>query len=170
MLQPDVGVLLDGLRTALSGSVLPSVADPAAQRQLKAGLHLLARLRRTWDLSASIVRSDNLDMEAVLETEGKRIRAAGVDCPTWAWAPPLAAKVKTGINDPALAEDLARNVSLRHAIEALAQSVRMERSASARSAAEQLFALYQRMARRESILTGDLNPDAPETNAMSDTQ
>jgi hypothetical protein len=162
MLQPDVGQLLRELRTALGETVLPAVSEPGAKRQLKAALHLLGRLSRTWDLPPVLVRADNADMADAKSRIEARLAADMVIEPTTCDSArendSLAELApRNGVNDPALATEMARNLSLRSAFEALEQRVRKLPVCEAKTLClDELHALFARMTDRESMLVGDI--------------
>ena len=67
MLSPSPSDLLRGVRRQLSDQVLPAVDDPAAQRQIRAATHILARLERSWPELVSNVAADVADVLATLD-------------------------------------------------------------------------------------------------------
>ncbi|GAA3522679.1 hypothetical protein GCM10022222_00630 [Amycolatopsis ultiminotia] len=67
MLRPTTGELLRAVHIQLAGQVLPALADGAPRRQLKSALHLLRRLERSWDLQATYLEADNLDLAETLD-------------------------------------------------------------------------------------------------------
>ncbi|WP_068071536.1 hypothetical protein [Novosphingobium lentum] len=127
MQRPSTGDLLAGLRKGLTETVLPALPRGPAQAQLKAALHLLGRLERTWDLAQAHLVADTADIEAVL---GDRIPHAA-DA-----APP------TGYNDPELRALAAHNLALHERLEAVEPTAEIE-------------ALFRRMAARDSVFVGD---------------
>jgi hypothetical protein len=66
VLRPTAGELLEGVSAGLRRSVLPALPPGDAERQLKAALHVLDRLRRSWDLLPPYLESDNADMRDTL--------------------------------------------------------------------------------------------------------
>jgi hypothetical protein len=62
VLMPTTGMLLRALRAELSAQVLPELPDGAARRQLKAALHILGRMERSWDRQAPYLEADNADL------------------------------------------------------------------------------------------------------------
>jgi hypothetical protein len=172
MLQPDVGQLLQGLRVTLRDTVLPAVGEPAAQRQLKAALHLLGRLGRCWDLPHILVRADNVDIDAVIAAIEARMIAANLaddeDASASRLPCPDVALPASGVNVPQLAEDMARNLALCRAVEALEHRVRAvlpQGDVKARCL-DDLHALFARMAARESILVGDVEPSTVDMDVV----
>lgn len=67
MLRPTGGDLLRGVHTQLHDSVLPELEPGAAERQLKAALHVLRRLERCWDRMPAYLAADNADLADTLE-------------------------------------------------------------------------------------------------------
>jgi hypothetical protein len=131
VLRPSTGELLAGLRDSLTKDVLPSLPKGDAQSQMKAALHLLGRLAKSWDLAHSHIAEDNVDMELVL--------GPLADVP-----PP--AEQPTGYNDPALRRAAARNLQL--------QAVLSEQQPS-----PEIEALYRRMSARDTRAIGDIAHD-----------
>lgn len=135
MQRPSPGTLLKGLRHSLAETVLPALPKGVAQQQLKAALHLLGRLERSWDLSAPHLAADNADIAAVLT------RVLGPE----ALAVQLAA-VPTdrvdGYNDPALAAAAARNLALHHVLLGVPDH-------------DEVIALHARMVARDARYVGD---------------
>jgi hypothetical protein len=127
MLRPSTGELLAGLRASLTEGVLPSIPKGAAHSQLKAALHLLGRLEKSWDLTHSHIAKDNADMEQVLG------QLAAVPPP---------AEEPAGYNDPALRLAAARNLQLQAILAGQEPSPEVE-------------ALYRRMSARDSRFVGD---------------
>jgi hypothetical protein len=131
VLRPSTGELLAGLHGSLTSGVLPSLPKGEAQSQLKAALHLLGRLEKSWDLAHSHVAEDNADMERVLGP------LADV---------PPSAEQPAGYNDPALRRAAARNLQL--------QAILAEQQIS-----PEIDALYRRMSARDSRAIGDIPHD-----------
>jgi hypothetical protein len=131
VLRPSTGQLLAGLRDSLSRGVLPALPEGDAHSQLKAALHLLGRLEKSWDLAHRHIAEDNADME----------RALG----PFADVPPPAEE-PAGYNDPNLRQAAARNFQL--------QAILAERPSS-----PEIDALYRRMSGRDSRAIGDIAHD-----------
>lgn len=131
MLRPSTGELLAGLRASLTEGVLPAIPKGAAHSQLKAAIHLLGRLEKSWDLAHSHITQDNADMEQVL--------GPLADAP-----PPFDAP--TGYNDPALRLAVARNLQLQAILAGQEPSPEIE-------------ALHRRMSARDSRAIGDIAHD-----------
>jgi len=68
VLRPSPGELLGGICRSLRGSVLTALPAGDAQRQLRAALHALDRLQRSWDLLPACLQADNADVRATLRT------------------------------------------------------------------------------------------------------
>jgi hypothetical protein len=75
MIRPVPGELLAGICEALHGTVLPVLADGDARRQLKAALHVLGRLQRSWETVPAAIAQDNEDMARTLESVLVALRA-----------------------------------------------------------------------------------------------
>jgi ABC-type oligopeptide transport system substrate-binding subunit len=127
MLRPSTGELLAGLHSSLTSAVLPSLPKGEAYSQLKAALHLLARLEKSWDLAHSHIAEDNADMERVL--------GPLADMPT-------PAEELFGYNDPELRQAAARNLLL--------QTILAKQQPSA-----EIEALYRRMSARDTRYIGN---------------
>ena len=79
MLKPTLGELVGNISRSLREDVLGEVPQGAAQRQLKAALHALDRVERSWGQLGQMLIEDNRDITATLrdivaalETEGTR--------------------------------------------------------------------------------------------------
>jgi hypothetical protein len=127
VLRPSTGELLAGLRVSLTHGVLPSIPKGHAHSQLKAALHLLSRLEKSWDLAHTHATEDNADMEAVL--------GPLADVPPPAEAP-------LGYNDPVLRQAAARNLQLQEILAEQQPSLEIE-------------SLHRRMAARDARFVGD---------------
>ncbi len=66
MFKPTTGDLLRGIRKGLEQSVLPELSSGGAQRQLKAALHVLRRLERSWNRLPSYLDAENRDIRNTL--------------------------------------------------------------------------------------------------------
>lgn len=139
MQRPSVGDLLGGLRRSLEAQILPELPDGNASRQLKAGLHLLARLERTWDLAVTCLLADNADIESTLEdlrpSEPWLVARLGA---TPQEPPP------SGFNDAGLRDAAQRNLHLHRILLDIADC-------------DAMGALRARMAQRDLLLVGE-NP------------
>lgn len=131
MLRPSTGELLAGLRASLAKGVLPVLPEGDARSQLKAALHLLGRLEKSWDLSHAHLAEDNADIERVL--------GSLADVP-----PPV--EQPGGYNDPTLRQAAARNLQLQAIL-------------AGRESTLEIEALYRRMSARDSRANGDLAHD-----------
>lgn len=138
MQRPNPGELLHGLRQSLAEQVLPAVPKGVPYQQMKAALHLLGRLERSWDLVASHLAKDNADIEQVLTgllppdgPQSLENRISMVEAP-----------VPVGYNDPALREAAQRNFALHQLL--LDQPYN-----------SQIAALHLRMSSRDSRYVGD---------------
>ncbi len=141
MMLPSTGELLRGLRTSLAETVLPALPGGAASRQLRAALHLIGRLERSWDLAAPHIAQDNADIERFLRTalppEGPQSLAARLS--------KRQVEPPRGFNDPALRAAATRNLALHAILAELPDSA-------------PLRALHARMVARDGIYVGDGAP------------
>jgi len=135
MQRPSPGELLKGLRQSLAETVLPALPRGVAQQQLKAALHLLGRLERSWDLAAPHLAADNADIAAVLA----RVLPADALEARLAAAPP---EQVSGYNDPDLTLAVARNLALHHLLLDFPDH-------------DEVIALHARMVARDSRYVGD---------------
>ena len=138
MQRPNPGELLAGLRRSLQEQVLPALPRGVPQQQLKAALHLIGRLERSWDLAVSHLAEDNADIAEVL---GAMLPAEGPQS-LEARLAAIPAEQPGGYNDPALVAAGQRNFALHQLL--LEQPETSE-----------LRALFQRMAVRDAIYVGD---------------
>lgn len=138
MQRPNPGELLAGLRRSLAEQVLPALPRGVPQQQLKAALHLMGRLERSWDLAASHLAEDNADIAAVL---GALLPANGPQSLEARLAAIPAGKPE-GYNDPALATAAQRNLALHQLLLEQADT-------------PELRALFARMAARDAVYVGD---------------
>jgi hypothetical protein len=79
--KPTVGELLAGISAGLRQSVLPALEPGDAQRQLKAALHGLGRLQRSWDLLPAYLSGDNDDMCRTLLSIRDALQPSGLALP-----------------------------------------------------------------------------------------
>ena len=142
MQRPSTGELLKGLAQSLTETVLPALPKGGAHQQLKAALHLIGRLERSWDLAARHLAADNADIAAV---RAEVLPATGPDS--------LASRLEAvsiaepgGYNDPALRAAAARNLALHQILLDLPEQ-------------DALVALFARMVARDSHYVGDLPID-----------
>lgn len=146
MQRPNPGELLRGLRESLTMQVLPALPKGVAHQQMKAALHLIGRLERSWDLVDDHLFADNADISEVLmdflPTEGpesleERLAAIAIAAPE-------------GYNDATLREAAQRNLALH---ELLAEQ----------PYSPTIAALHARMIDRDSRLVGDSGEDKRNT-------
>ncbi|MFA7587453.1 MAG: hypothetical protein WCY11_14880 [Novosphingobium sp.] len=138
MQRPNTGELLRGLRKSLNEQVLPALPKGVPYQQMKAALHLMARLERTWDLATSHLADDNADIEAVLGDLLPSDGAGSLDERLSA----TEAMTPAGYNDAGLREAAERNLALHQVLLTLPYSA-------------PLAALHIRMSRRDSRFVGD---------------
>ena len=138
MQRPSPGMLLRGLRESLAATVLPAVTDGTAVRQLKAALHLIGRLERSWDLAHAHLTQDNADIEAVLTQPGLIGSAEALEARLAA----IPADAPPGFNDPALRTLALRNLALHQVLLDLPDHAALP-------------PLFARMAARDAASVGD---------------
>lgn len=105
MLRPTPGELLHGIRQELTDQVLPEVPAGAASRQLRAALHALGRLERSWDLLPACLEADNADLRVALP---ELARLAGRN-----WAERPGACDVPGVHDAGLKQLMRDNAGLQ---------------------------------------------------------
>lgn len=138
MQRPSPGELLRGLRISLAEQVLPALPKGVPHQQMKAALHLLGRLERSWDLVAGHLAADNADIAAVLAqvlpadepvSLDQRLADATMPAPD-------------GYNDADLREAARRNLALHELLIAQPHN-------------PTIAALHRRMIARDLRLVGD---------------
>ncbi|CAM4190575.1 Protein kinase [Novosphingobium lubricantis] len=138
MQQSNPGALLRGLRESLVAQVLPALPQGVPQQQMKAALHLIGRLERSWDRIGPHLAADNADIAAVLsellpddgpDSLSARLLSINV--------PPIA-----GINDPNLQAAAQHNLALHQILLDIPHS-------------PAVAALHARMVERDIVLIGD---------------
>lgn len=140
MLRPTPGELLAGVRRELREQVLPHVPAGEPTRQLRAALHLLGRLERSWDLMPTYLRADNADLRTSLAELSRR---TGLSWTAEAPAVPDA----PGVHDPMLRGLIAANAHLQAELDRLQQHWRAGTDADP-EVERLLMALHTRMAER----------------------
>ncbi|CAA0106878.1 MULTISPECIES: hypothetical protein [Zhongshania] len=158
MLVPNTGVLLGRLRGILKENVLTALPAGGPQRQLKAALHLLGRLEKSWDIMPFYVQADNRDIESVLAEIGSAWQGSAQALGDWQAR--LAASPHTerlaGVNSLELSALMNRNQLLQQVlleVDGLLGAMAPSSVVEAQLAC--LAALYRRMAGRQSVLVGD---------------
>jgi hypothetical protein len=77
VLRPTTGELLRAVHVELAAQVLPALPDGTPRRQLKAALHLLRRLERSWDRQAPYLEADNADLARTLDETLRALPGGG---------------------------------------------------------------------------------------------
>jgi hypothetical protein len=145
MLRPTPGELLAGVRRELYEQVLPHVPDGTPARQLRAALHVLGRLERSWDLLPTYLEADNTDLRHALTDLAGRL---GV---TWTDRPLTGDEDVPGVQDPTLRSLIAQNAHLQAELDRVQQEGRAQPDGGTEIAAGiniELHALHTRMAQR----------------------
>jgi hypothetical protein len=168
VLKPTPGQLLGGIADSLRRSVLPALPPGNAQRQLKAALHALGRLERSWDRWPTYLAGDNADLRGTLLAALDALPAPAGSVPA-ALAERLR-QVQTatgaaiaGIGDPALAQAAALNLELQELVAELDTWLRAPERAADRIGTDQLQVLedlYRRMVSRELLAWGTAAAEA----------
>jgi hypothetical protein len=141
MLRPTPGESLAGVRRELREQVLPHVPEGEPTRQLRAALHVLGRLERSWDLLPTYLEADNADLRHALTDVAGRLGA------TWTDRPPAGDDDVPGVHDPTLRGLVAENVHLQAELDRMQQEWRARRDGDTEVDAA-LLALHTRMADR----------------------
>jgi hypothetical protein len=149
--KPTVGELLAGMADGLRQSVLPAVTGGAAQRQLKATLHALGRLQRSWDRWPAYLAEDNADVRRTLESVLPDLQAAAPGSVASLQA--IARRLEAPAPDPGVqAAACVLNEALHANLAALEEWLRppgQNALAEREHALQMLRELYGRMAERE---------------------
>lgn len=157
MFKPTAGELLEGVIDGLRQSVMPALPPGTAQRQLRAALHVLGRLQRSWDLLPDYLEADTEDVRATLHavlaaqafprddgrpTVASRLEALRAD----------ESAVIRGVNAPALAAQCSTHEQLQALLAETDSWLRAPERNSELACIEQasmLDKLYARMAERQ---------------------
>jgi hypothetical protein len=146
MLRPTPGELLIGIHRELRDLVLPELPAGAVARQMRAALHALECVARTWDLQASYLTADNDDLEKTMASLAEIGAQPGVRSePSYSEFP--------GTADPALLGLLRRNLELQTALDDL-QRGRHARGDRDDEAERIIVELHQRMIARAEVAAG----------------
>jgi hypothetical protein len=146
MLKPTPGELLSGIHRGLKAQVLPELPAGSAARQLRAALHALDLVARTWDLQSSYVEADNADLEQTL-TELERISGLHREPGGRSWEP------VAGVTDPALAAAMARNLQLQSELDDFQRRWRAGGRPEP-TVDRTLLGLHQRLTARAALASG----------------
>ena len=147
MLRPTPGELLAGVRSELREQVLPHVPDGAPARQLRAALHVLGRLERSWDLLPTYLEADNADLRHALTSVADHLGA------TWTEQPRTGGEDVPGVHDPTLRSLIVENAHLQAELDRVQQEWRARRDGVTDIETE-LYALHARMAERAARAAG----------------
>ena len=166
MLRPTTTELLSGVRRGLAEDVLPKVSDGGAARQLRAALHILGRLERSWDRMPAYLAADNDDIAATLRLALADAAADGAD---YSDLFARLAKATSGndphthqyrVHDTRLAVEIAVNEALQGLLEDFDRRWRADQTLDPdlREQLEQrTLKLYMRMVEREAEAAGTDN-------------
>jgi hypothetical protein len=146
VLRPTPGELLAGVRRELTEQVLPAVPAGAPARQLKAALHVLAQLERTWDLQPAYLAADNADIRATLAEVRARTGIPSSTHGERSGAVP-------GVQDVGLADAIRENEELQAEVDEVQQAWRAAGRGDV-AIDQLLFDLHVRMTRRAAAAAG----------------
>ncbi|HEY1968052.1 MAG TPA: hypothetical protein VGH89_08905 [Pseudonocardia sp.] len=141
MLRPTPGELLAGVHHRLREQVLPHVPSGEPTRALRAALHLLERLERSWDLMPAYLTADNADLRRSLAELADRTGVPPRE------RPPVGHPDVPGVNDPAVRDLIGENARLQAELDQLQQHWRATGDGHPEVEAL-LIALHTRMAER----------------------
>ncbi len=165
MLKPTTTELLGGVRRGLTEDVLPKVSDGGAARQLRAALHILGRLERSWDRMPAYLAADNDDIAATLSIALADVAAATTGADYSALFTRLT-KATGGngtdtrqyrVHDHRLAMEMAVNEALQGLLEDFDRRWRSDQSldeALREQLEQKILELYLRMVEREAQAAG----------------
>lgn len=166
MLLPNPGSLIHTLRGNLKDVVLPALDKGDAQRQLKASLHLLGRLEKSWDLYSQHVLQDNKDIQTTLTEILQQLSDAEVAEKFKKIKYQLNKHINIiekidGLNDPDLMKATHRNIQLQECLqnfESVLSNADIDEKVRL-SCFEKLTDLYRRMNMRDLVSVGDELPE-----------
>ncbi len=165
MLRPTTGELLRGVRLGLAEHVLPALPDGAAVRQLKASLHILRRIERSWDRLPAYLEADNMDISDTLGGLVAELAERGGGYPELSRrlaSPPEPAPLPAGVCDARLARLMAVNGALQSALADFDRVWRADREldpGARQAVAHRLHALHRRMLERAAVAAGTAHDD-----------
>ncbi|CAN5258274.1 hypothetical protein BH09ACT6_BH09ACT6_07070 [soil metagenome] len=157
MLRPTPGESLRGVRTELATQVLPALTDPVAIRQLRASLHVLGMLEKTWDLLPAYLAADNDDIastvRSLLEVVGDSDPGATYSTVSGLLHPasPPDAVMFPGVTDFTLGNLMAENARLQRALSEFIELWQVDRDTNGPHdgfISDQLLSLNERMVSR----------------------
>jgi len=161
MLLPNPGKLLSAVSATLTDAVLPELQRGSGYRQLKAAIHLIKRLQRTWDLYHAHVHKDNEDMLGTLHQVFDVLDGSCHGSLLADLRPKLADagedQAMEGINDPDLARASQANLALQALVCEIEERLTgLDGSDSEVAECRNLLSnLYRRMVLRDSVYVGD---------------
>lgn len=147
MLRPTPGELLAGVSRELREQVLPHVPAGEPVRALRAALHLLGRLERSWDLLPTYLAADNADLRRNLPVLAERMGLP------WSDRAATATADIPGVHDAELRDLLEDNTHLQAELDRLQQEWRATGGTDI-ELVDLLLALHTRMAVRAETAAG----------------
>lgn len=164
MLKPTITELLGGVRRGLTEDVLPEVSDGGAARQLRAALHILGRLERSWDRMPAYLAADNDDIAASLNIALADVTVAGGEDYSDLFADLAKATGGNGtdsgqyqVHDHRLAMEMAVNEALQGLLEDFDRRWRSDQTLDEvlrKQLDREILELYLRMVEREAQAAG----------------
>jgi hypothetical protein len=163
VLRPTTGELLRAVHVELAAQVLPALPDGAPRRQLKAALHLLRRLERSWDRQAPYLEADNADLARTLDETLQALPGGGYASLRGRLAalgrrPPEPPPSDDGVTDPGLRRLIAVNHALQEILADLDAALRTHRGLdpdARQRATSALGALHRRLLDRAGTAAGN---------------
>jgi len=161
VLRPTTGDLLRAVHLGLAEHVLPALPPGVAHRQLKAALHILRRLERSWDRFPAYLETENADISETLAELLTSVQAGHsgryADLTRRLAATREPARRSSGISDERLAHLMAVNFALQEILADFDRTVRADREIGTevrQTAMIRLFELYRRMLDRAGVAAG----------------
>ncbi|CAN5647875.1 hypothetical protein BH11ACT8_BH11ACT8_02090 [soil metagenome] len=143
---PTPGELLAGVHREICDQVLPHVPKGVVSRQLRAALHTIDQVARTWDRQHAYLAADNADLEDTLDRLAE-LRGVSRSVPPHADPGPA-----QGVSDQGLKDALLRNAELQHELEDLQSNCHS--TSVPHEVDTELIALHHRMVSRASFAAG----------------
>jgi hypothetical protein len=164
MFRPTPGELIGGISRSLRETVLPELPPGAGVRQLRAALHALNRVQRTWDLLPGGLADDNADIEATiaaiiasLASESAEVNAAFAAADRFSEDSGVETLAASGVNAPTLAGLMAINRQLQSrliGLDAWLRGAEEKQPNTYGPLCRKIDALYGRMVDRELATWG----------------
>ncbi|GAB25472.1 hypothetical protein GOPIP_084_00550 [Gordonia polyisoprenivorans NBRC 16320 = JCM 10675] len=146
MILPTPGELLTGVHRELRDQVLSELPPGVATRQMRAALHVLEQVARSWDRQHGYIVSDNADLDETLTTLSQLLGRTRDRSPHDAQMTARAASTDFD-------EAVEVNIALQTELEKIQREIRHTSTRDARARAT-LMALHTRMVHRAEYALG----------------